>query len=223
MLASLQVLDHARGVAYAHYTWMLWNLGLAIMPLALAGVLFARDGRAGRRPRPLWWVGAVLFVLFLPNAPYVITDVVHLFDDIRSTDSDLVLLGVNVPVFLAFFATGIGSYVAALELARRFTKATWPRLRWSVVELALHGLCAVGIYLGRVVRLNSWEVLTRPRAVIEGFGWLAGIAPLAIVVCTAGVLLSLTLITRALAWAAYDAAGRLRAELRGPKRERALP
>lgn len=204
--ASFRVLDQARAVAYAHQEWMAWNIILAVVPLGLAAVLFRR----GVARTPAWWVGVVAFVLFLPNAPYVLTDVVHLFDDIRSTRSDLVLLGIHIPLYLTFFAVGFGSYVAALELPRRYTRTELPEVRWTKIELGLHVLCAAGIYLGRVVRLNSWEILTRPRAVVEGIGWLTGLAPVALVGCTAAVLLSLTLITRALTWAAVDAFARAR-------------
>jgi uncharacterized membrane protein len=209
-LASMYVLDQARVVAYAHYDWMAWNLVLAVVPLGLAAALFRR----GVRRSPAWWVGVALFVVFLPNAPYVLTDVIHLFDDIRATHSDLVLLGLHVPLYLTFFGVGFASYVAALELPRRYVKAEVPGWRWAPIELGLHGLCAAGMYLGRVLRLNSWEILTRPRSVVAGVGWLAGVAPVALVVCTAAVLLSLTLVTRALAWGAVDAAGKARTLLR---------
>jgi uncharacterized membrane protein len=204
-LASLRVVETARVIVFS-YDWMVWNLVLAAVPLALSLGLFRR----GVRRRAVWWAGLALWVAFLPNAPYVITDVVHLFDDIRGTQSDLVILGGHLPLYLTFFAIGFGSYVAALELARRWVKAEAPGLRWVLVELALHGLCATGIYLGRVVRLNSWEILTRPRAVVEGIGFLGGAVPVVLVACTAAALLALTVLTRALAWSAVDAFGKAR-------------
>jgi uncharacterized membrane protein len=210
LAAESRVFDQARGVAETHSDWMAWNLVLAVVPLVLAVLLFRRRARR----TPAWWIGVAAFVVFLPNAPYVITDVVHLFDDIRGTRSDLMLLGVHVPLYLAFFAVGIGSYVAALELARRYLRTAAPQVRWVGVELGLHALCAAGIYLGRVMRLNSWEILTRPRAVVEAFGWLAGLAPVALVGCTAAVLVALTLLTRAVAWAAIDAYNRAGPALR---------
>jgi uncharacterized membrane protein len=203
--ASLRVFDQARVIAHT-YDWMAWNLVLAVVPLALAVALF----RQGVERRVLWWAGVVAWLAFLPNAPYVITDVVHLFDDIRSTHSDLVVLGLHVPLYLTFFAVGFGSYVGALELARRSWKSGTPGVRWVFVELALHGLCATGIYLGRVLRLNSWEILTRPRAVVGGIGFLGGAVPVVLVACTAATLLALTLVTRALAWSLVDFAGKTR-------------
>src|SRR4051812_24343730 len=63
-------------IARTHGRWMVWNLALAAVPVFLAMALF----RPGRRHGVGWWLGTALFVLFLPNAPYVLTDVVHLFD-----------------------------------------------------------------------------------------------------------------------------------------------
>jgi uncharacterized membrane protein len=204
------VLHQALSVASAHGDWMAWNLLLAVMPVVLAAALF----RSRARRTSLWWAGVVVFVAFLPNAPYVLTDVVHLLDDIRGTSSDLVLLGIHLPLYLTFFAIGFGSYVVALELARRFAHGELPGLRWPAVELTLHVLCAAGIYLGRVVRLNSWEILTRPRAVVAGVSWLAGIAPIALVACTAVVLIGLTMVVRVLAWSTIDAVARARLHFR---------
>jgi uncharacterized membrane protein len=204
------VLRQVLSIAGTHGNWMAWNLVLAVVPLAFAAALF----RSGRRRTRWWWIGVAVFAAFLPNAPYVITDVVHLFDDIRGTSSDLVLLGVHVPLYLTFFAIGFGSYVAALELPRRYVQTELPHVRWWILEPAIHVSCAAGIYLGRVARLNSWEILTRPRAVIAGVSWLTGVAPLALLMCTAATLIVLTMIVRAVAWSTSDAIGRWRLRLR---------
>jgi uncharacterized membrane protein len=209
LLLVHEAIEAARFVASTHHLWighlwwMGWNLVLAIVPLSLALVLF----RPGTERTFLWATGVVAFVLFLPNAPYVITDVVHLFDDIRRVDSDLQVLGFYMPLYLVFFLFGFGSYVASLELARRHTRPVAAGLRWAAVELAIHFLCAIGLYLGRVVRLNSWDVFTRPRAVVEGVSWLGGLVPAALVVSIALVLLGLTLVVRCVG---FGAAGAIR-------------
>ncbi|MSO78995.1 MAG: DUF1361 domain-containing protein [Acidimicrobiia bacterium] len=58
--------------------WMVWNSLLACIPLAFAVFLFTGP-RTTRRPP--WWVGLAIFVAFLPNGPYVITDLIHLNRD----------------------------------------------------------------------------------------------------------------------------------------------
>jgi uncharacterized membrane protein len=63
-----------RSVLAGHLPWMGWNLLLAAIPVLLAWVLF----RPARRRAALWWLGLAVFVAFLPNAAYVLTDAVHL-------------------------------------------------------------------------------------------------------------------------------------------------
>ena len=53
--------------------WMSFNAFLATVPAVLAVVLFHRP----RARTVTWWVGVVAFGLFLPNAPYVVTDLIH--------------------------------------------------------------------------------------------------------------------------------------------------
>jgi uncharacterized membrane protein len=116
-----------------------------------------------------WWTGAVAFVAFLPNAPYVLTDVVHLADDARSTASDAVVSALVSQYGLVFLA-GFEAYVLCLLLVGRHLRASG-RAQWIVpVELALHLVCAVGIHLGRFDRLNTWDVVASPDGLWRGLG-----------------------------------------------------
>ena len=155
--------------------WMAWNLMLALVPLALASVLFLHTGRRSAA----WWLCAGVFVAFLPNAPYVLTDVIHLVDDARATTSDAVWSLALVPQYAAFFLVGFEAYVVSLLLVGRYVRANgWGR--WVLpVELALHTLCAVGIHLGRFDRLNSWDAVARPDALWRG---VAGLRPAVVIV-----------------------------------------
>lgn len=172
------------GMTRSHGLWMAWNLFLAFIPLFLSALLFT----ARKRLSVGWWFGAVVFVLFLPNAPYVITDVVHLFDDIRRSRSDLQVLGLFLPVYACFFLAGMAAYTISLERLWRFAAARWSVRRALAIEVGLHLLCAVGVYLGRVVRLNSWQVFTRPQQVLGSLDWLVGPFPVFVILVTATVL-----------------------------------
>ncbi len=65
----------------------------------------------------------------------------------------------------AFFAAGLASYVISLQLFRWFMHRVAPSRIVAPVMLALHGLCVVAMYVGRVVRLNSWDAVLAPGAV----------------------------------------------------------
>jgi uncharacterized membrane protein len=119
--------------------------------------------RAGRHPSPGWWVCLLVFVAFLPNAPYVLTDVIHFAGEVRSSDSDMHVAFVLIPKYAVFFLVGFGCYgYALLRLERWLGWRGWALPRVYGVDLTLHALCAVGVFLGRVFRFNSWDLAINP-------------------------------------------------------------
>jgi uncharacterized membrane protein len=158
--------------------WMSWNLFLAFIPLAISVWIF----RVKRRRSLVWWLGFLVFFSFLPNAPYLLTDVIHLIDDIRRVDSVWMITLVLFPVYLVVILAGFEAYVISLinwgYYLHRIGKSQWI-LR---VELISHALCAVGIYWGRFLRFNSWDFITQPDAVItKGIEEILGKQPLVII------------------------------------------
>lgn len=134
---------------------LLWNLFLAWLPLLFA---LRFSGLAGR-PRPPWlWLGlyAVSWFLFFPNAPYIVTDLMHL----RARSP--VPLWFDVVMLMAFAWTGLllGYFSLFLmqEVVRRRQGTVWS---WCGA-LGMLALGSFGIYLGRFARWNSWDVLARP-------------------------------------------------------------
>lgn len=140
---------------------MVWNLYLAAIPTVLAFVLFRRPARTGAS----WWLTFGAWLLFLPNAPYVLTDVVHMVDDLRAAPSHGRAYAVLV-TYAWFAAAGLVSYVVSMQLFRRFLHRVAPPRVVLPVLLTVHGLCVVAMYLGRIVRLNSWDVVLAPRTVL---------------------------------------------------------
>ena len=190
-------------------SFMAWNTILALMPLFLARVLFRDVVRTG----VWWWTGLVAWVLFLPNAPYVLTDSVHLLDDIRDSSDWHVYTGL-LPVYGAFFFVGFMSYVWSLRLAHRFVMARRVGVSWFAIEMTIHALCAIGVYLGRFVRLNSWDVVTDPSTVTATLDDLARRFPLVIMALTFVVLAVGTFVMNAVIVASADTATRVVRRLR---------
>jgi uncharacterized membrane protein len=145
--------------------WMVWNLILALVPLGLASVLFTGPER---RLSPWWWVGAAAFVAFLPNAPYVMTDVIHLRGDLALVRGrDRAMSGVLLQ-YGVFILIGVVAYAGSHVLLRRFLvrRGLQPGVI-AIVHVALHGVCAIGVLLGRFARFNSWDLMTRPSTIAE--------------------------------------------------------
>lgn len=141
------------------FAFLFWNLFLAWVPYLLALALFALD-----RARASGWLLAVpgiVWLLFLPNAPYILTDFIHL-GAIPGAPLwfDALLIG-------AFAATGLllglGSlYLVHAVVAARLGEAAG----WGLAVGAL-ALSSVGIYLGRFPRFNSWDVVTNPGGLVD--------------------------------------------------------
>ena len=141
------------------YGNLIWNLFLAWIPLLLAFAVY--DG-ARRGMRGLWLLGlGTLWLLFLPNAPYLMTDLKYL-QEFHAAPKwfDVIMAGTA-----AFTGVALGSISLVLvhSVARRHFGALWA---WVGVWAVL-GLSSVGVFLGRVQRFNSWDVLTDPKPILE--------------------------------------------------------
>jgi uncharacterized membrane protein len=141
-----------------------WNLLLALVPLVLSTLLFEDE----RKRDWFWWLGVGMFAAFLPNAPYALTDVIHLFErfevepDLPVWATVLLVIEFGVYILVCFQA-----YVWSLMNCVAYLQRHGLRWRSFAVELPVNALCAVGIYLGRIQRLNSWNVVTAPRRVLR--------------------------------------------------------
>lgn len=143
------------------YRFLVWNLFLAWLPVVFALGLY--DGyRRGAGRVPLLGLGA-LWLLFFPNAPYILTDVVHLDDPAAAP------LWYDALTVLAFAGTGLLLGLGSLFLVQAVLTAARGRAAGWAASLVALALASVGIYLGRFVGVNSWDVLADPERVVEPF------------------------------------------------------
>ena len=153
------------------YSFLVWNLFLAWLPLIFALLACGKFHHAsGRDWRFLGLAGA--WLLFFPNAPYIFTDLIHLTTRFHGhfwVDLMLILLCALTGLVLGFVSLYLMQSVVARMLGR---PASW------LFIAAVAALSGFGIYLGRFMRFNSWDVLFRPVQLYQGIGnWVA--APLA--------------------------------------------
>src|SRR5215213_4271993 len=130
---------------------------LAWVPLVFA---IAAYSRARRRVDLLVAVLLVPWLLFFPNAPYLLTDFIHLGEGPAPLWYDALMLS-------AFAWTGLLLGFASLYLVQMILRGTFGAVvSWLGVIVAL-GLASLGVYVGRFIRLNSWDALLHPIRVAE--------------------------------------------------------
>jgi len=135
--------------------WLVWNVFLAMMPPLFAW-LFARCRVKGLRAAL-----AVLWLLFFPNATYMVTDLMHMHNltfhawgEGRSLYPWLTLLQVGIAVFLS---TTMGLWSLGV-MHRAIRERGGSAAGWAAVGLICAG-SGYATYLGRFLRFNSWDVL----------------------------------------------------------------
>lgn len=140
------------------YLFLVWNLMLAMIPwLMTTWTGFHTKKMSG----PARLVGMVLWILFFPNSPYILTDLFHLH---KPGDMplwfDLIMILSFATTALVF---GLWS-LHALETALRNTYKSWQVEIFIVCMLFASGF---GVYLGRYLRFNSWDLFSMPGSLLS--------------------------------------------------------
>jgi uncharacterized membrane protein len=148
-------------------TEVVWNLLLALFPIGLAHAL-AWLGR--RRGKPARWaalgLGAV-WLAFLPNTFYLLTEWRHVLGAWARAGGDAYPKGeaslqlMSDTLFYAIYS-GLGALTGALAVrpvVRAMRRSDWPVWPWLP---PFFFLMAVGVYLGLILRYNSWDLMYRP-------------------------------------------------------------
>jgi uncharacterized membrane protein len=152
------------------FDFLPWNLFLAWVPVVAAVLVYdaARRGTSLLRLLPL----AAIWLLFLPNAPYLLTDFVHL------GSRDDAPLWFDIVLFASFAWTGmLLGFLSIFVMQGVVRRAFGPVWGWMLVGTSL-AASSFGIYLGRSLRWNSWDFVVRPGALLEDI-WARITDPLA--------------------------------------------
>jgi len=148
------------------YSFLVWNLILAWLPLMFA-ILAEDNFEDGKRPGWRFFGMSAAWLLFFPNAPYIFTDLVHL------TNRFFAHFWVDLAIVLSCAFTGLILGFVSLYLMQSIVTRMLGRIAgWAFVAVAA-GLCSFGIYLGRFLRFNSWDVIAKPGRLAESIGSFA--------------------------------------------------
>jgi uncharacterized membrane protein len=137
-----------------NFRYLIWNLFLAWIPFALAVFVYDRWRRRGAGLT--LFLLAALWLLFFPNAPYIATDFVHLQRD------PLAPYWYDAVTISAFAWMGVLLGFASLYLMQTVVRQWRGELAGWIFAVVAIGLGSLGIYLGRFLRLNSWDAVEHP-------------------------------------------------------------
>lgn len=143
------------------YAFLTWNLFLAWIPLGIAYfVTFAKKRRYVLLTVPF---AAMLWLLFFPNAPYILTDLQHLSRP---------RIG-EIPVWfdmllINWFAwTGLLLGVFSLFMMHDIVRRSIGRIAGWIFVISVSALSGLGIYMGRFLRWNSWDLFFHPLTLLK--------------------------------------------------------
>lgn len=154
LLAFTLVLNMARMIYTRNedFSFLIWNLFLAILPLYFS-YRIQRCTWPGRYGAYFW---AGLWLLFFPNAAYIITDLLHLRERPPVPKwFDLVLL-------FSAALTGLVAGLLSLRETEVWLRSKWSRFKVQILLFLILLLNGFGIYLGRFLRWNSWDLFLHP-------------------------------------------------------------
>lgn len=142
---------------------VVWWIVLGVSSIAMSVFLFNRKKSART---VLWWLGLIGFFAFLPNAPYVLTDIIHLIRGAGAWGIRVwVIALVFIPLHTVAIILGFEAYVLSILNLDYYIKKHGDRRLILPTELFIHAMSAVGIYLGRFARVNSWDLATDPTSI----------------------------------------------------------
>jgi len=138
------------------FLFMFWNLFLAFIPWFIASIIYYKK----YSNKYLLTFLIILWLLFFPNAPYVLTDILHLGKGSSVPRwYDLILL-------LSYGFTGMLYGFISLYIIEELMKHIYKIRFTGLISFVLIYISCFGIYLGRFLRWNSWDVLTNPNEII---------------------------------------------------------
>ena len=130
------------------YIFLVWNLFLAFIPWWISNIL--------KRKEKLTFIHLpiiAIWLLFLPNAPYILTDLFHL------KPRTGLPLWFDLILVLSFALTGMIVFFKSLKDMLKLLTNRMPQLDVTIITPFIFWLVAYGLYLGRYLRFNSWDIV----------------------------------------------------------------
>lgn len=136
------------------YAFLMWNLFLAFIPYGITQ--WVQMENKVIRHKPVFFLVFTTWLLFIPNSFYIVTDLFHLykFDDAPKW-FDLLLI-------FSFAWNGLLLGLLSVRAIEKMIEKSWGQGFSTVILFAVMWLCAFGVYIGRYLRFNSWDIVAQP-------------------------------------------------------------
>jgi uncharacterized membrane protein len=140
------------------FLFLVWNLFLAFLPYSLS--LFIKDAACYTQRRYLM-VLMLIWLLLIPNAFYILTDLFHL------RKVEVVPLWYDLALISSFAWNGLIMGILSVRHLEKLIVDRWQLCsQWAFIIPVMY-LNALGIYIGRYLRFNSWDVFANPLQLIR--------------------------------------------------------
>jgi uncharacterized membrane protein len=139
------------------FLFLIWNVFLAIIPYTITMYLNTKPNIS--KIKLAFW--GLVWLAFLPNAPYIVTDLIHIRIGNHS------LLWLDVLVVLSFALSGLLLFFISIMDMQKLLKSKFEKLPVEAVSIVIIFLCGFGVYLGRFLRYNSWEIISQPHLLFK--------------------------------------------------------
>jgi len=172
LLCVLLLIVRAYRLETLRFGFLLWNLFLAWLPLIVSMLATGLEGRlrGSVRAGGLLVLGCA-WVLLYPNAPYLTTDLIHLINDPSYSwfiGERSLLVWYDLIVFVLFSWCGLLLGYLSMYHFHALVRSYAGRTAGWLFVVVVSFLGGFGIYLGRVLRLNSWDAVFNPFRLIDG-------------------------------------------------------
>jgi len=140
------------------FLFLIWNLFLAYLPFVLSGFI---DRLSLQMPKKYVLVLMAVWLLLIPNSFYIITDLFHL------NKVEVVPLWYDLALITSFAWNGLVMGILSVRQIERRLVERWKWMNEYCFIVPVMFLNAFGIYIGRYLRFNSWDVLMNPLQLVQ--------------------------------------------------------
>lgn len=164
LLIFAVTLNILRIVIWGKYSfiYILWNIFLAFVPFIISSILL-KCNEANKLNKTFFIISVFLWLLFIPNAHYIITDLIHL-EEVRYAP-------VIYDTFLLFSSALVGLLFGLYSLSHmeQIIKIRFSEKIARISMLFIFLLIGLGIYVGRFMRFNSWDFFSNHVSILSSF------------------------------------------------------